>query len=226
MKTAIFLLLFSLWISWQPLLINSVNAGTSFSRPTIAQQLSPKIDFADWKGNKLFVYGKQFNEGAVVVINGIARDTIRVDSPPPIFSSGQTLLVKKAHKKLPADELINIKVINPDGMPSDDFVFYSGITVGFSTDFERQLHLKVGERFLVFYPNDSDTFNGRWCISFYNNFPTIIQPDSTMPFIPRSLGVFQALQPGNVVLHMDFDPCPGLPCGAYVQIAGVNIFVE
>jgi hypothetical protein len=226
MKRAIFLLLFSLWVLWQGFDLYTVHAGGPLSLPANTQGLFPKVDFADWKGDKLFVYGKQFADGAFVVINGIERRTIRVDSPPPMFPSGQTLMVKKARKKLPAEDLITIKVINPDGVSSEDFIFYSGMTIGFSTNPERQLHLKVGERFLVFYPNDSDAFNALWHISFYNNFPAAIQPDPTMPFVPRSLGFYQAVGPGNVALHMDLDTCPGLPCGSYAQIIGASIFVE
>ncbi|HEU4388565.1 MAG TPA: hypothetical protein VFV34_12260, partial [Blastocatellia bacterium] len=69
-------------------------------------------------GKKLFVYGERFDSGAVVLVNGEPQNT-RNDEQNP----GTTLIAKKAGKKIPAGQIVNLQVRNPDGATSEEFSF-------------------------------------------------------------------------------------------------------
>jgi hypothetical protein len=78
--------------------------------------ISPTIIMASVSGKNLIIAGKNFDDGAVILINGEAQKT-RNDEQNP-----QTILVgKKAGKKIrPGDTL---QVRNPDGTLSEEFIF-------------------------------------------------------------------------------------------------------
>ena len=68
------------------------------------------------KAKKLFLFGENFDPGAVILINGEEQKTRNDDQNPET-----TLIGKKAGKKIkPGDRL---QVRNPDGPLSEEFIF-------------------------------------------------------------------------------------------------------
>jgi hypothetical protein len=83
--------------------------GTATNRPVITS--------VTLKGPKLFVNGSNYQEGAIVEMDGVDQKTATWD--PPGFS----LRCKKAGNKIAVGASVNLVVRNPDGSKSDAFPF-------------------------------------------------------------------------------------------------------
>lgn len=70
------------------------------------------------KGKKLIVTGKDFDRGAVILVNGIQQKTTNDESNPTTM-----LIAKKAAKQIARDQDVNIQVRNTDGTSSAPFLF-------------------------------------------------------------------------------------------------------
>jgi Viral BACON domain len=83
---------------------------------TITQAGLPvRITSASVRARKLFVYGENFDAGAVILLNGEEQKTINNSQP------GETLTGKRAGEKIkPGDKL---RVRNPNGTLSEKFTF-------------------------------------------------------------------------------------------------------
>ena len=78
--------------------------------------LQVKITSASVTGKKLFVFGENFDDGAVILLNGEEQRTLNDSQNPKT-----TLIGKKAGKKVkPGDKL---QVRNPNGTQSEEFSF-------------------------------------------------------------------------------------------------------
>jgi len=77
----------------------------------------PKISNASVSGKKLFVFGENFQMGAVVLLNGDEQATLNDDD----FS--HMLRCKKAGKKIAPGQTVALRVRNPDGSVSSSFSF-------------------------------------------------------------------------------------------------------
>ena len=76
----------------------------------------PRITSASVRGKKLFVLGENFDDGAVILLNGEAQKTLNDDNAPD-----SRLIGKKAGNKItPGDKL---QVQNPNGLKSAEFTF-------------------------------------------------------------------------------------------------------
>jgi hypothetical protein len=75
----------------------------------------PRITKVEVDGKKLYVYGEEFKQGAVVILNGEDQTT----SNQGDFS--HQLKCKKAGKKVSPGSTVILKVRNPDGIESDPF---------------------------------------------------------------------------------------------------------
>lgn len=76
----------------------------------------PRITSASVRGKKLFVLGENFDDGAVILLNGETQKTISDDDTPD-----SRLIGKKAGNKItPGDKL---QVQNPNGLKSAEFTF-------------------------------------------------------------------------------------------------------
>lgn len=97
--------------------IGIIGIGARFLTVTQAGA-TVRIDNATVSGKKLFVFGENFDPGAVILLNGEEQKTKNDPQNP------QTALIgKKAGKKLnPADTL---QVRNPNGSVSQEFTFTS-----------------------------------------------------------------------------------------------------
>jgi hypothetical protein len=78
----------------------------------------PKIIKATLSGKKLTVLGLNFDEGAVILVNGQKQKTKNNSEDPTI-----NLLAKKAGKKIERGVPVVLRVRNSDGTESDDFTF-------------------------------------------------------------------------------------------------------
>jgi hypothetical protein len=78
---------------------------------------TPRIRRADVKGKKLFVYGDDFEAGAVVLLNGENQKTSNGQD------SQRELKCKKAGKKIAPGQTVTLKVRNTGGLESDQFIF-------------------------------------------------------------------------------------------------------
>jgi hypothetical protein len=78
---------------------------------------NPVITSVRLKGAKLFVNGSNFQEGAIVEMNGADQKTATWDPP------GQSLRCKKAGNKIEVGATVNLVVRNPDGTRSNGMLF-------------------------------------------------------------------------------------------------------
>jgi hypothetical protein len=80
--------------------------------------LGPKISSATVDGKNLIVSGENFEEGAVILVDGEDQRTLNSDQE---FTS--SLLGKKAAKRIAPGQTFTLRVRNPDGVLSPEFIF-------------------------------------------------------------------------------------------------------
>jgi hypothetical protein len=80
--------------------------------------LPVRITSASVAGKRLFVFGENFDPGAVILLNG-ERQITKSDAADPRIS----LIGKKAGKKIAPGQMVTLRVVNPNGSSSDDFSF-------------------------------------------------------------------------------------------------------
>jgi uncharacterized delta-60 repeat protein len=79
----------------------------------------PEITGADVTGKKLYVYGKNFEMDASVMVNGLSQKKTANDPITPTT----LLIAKKAGKGIPRGETVTLQVRNPDGALSNEYLF-------------------------------------------------------------------------------------------------------
>lgn len=90
----------------------------SFAR---AFQEAPRIESARMKGKKLIITGENFDQGAVIFIDGLMQKTRNAPN-----SSGNMLIAKKAGKTVALDQIVKLMVQNSNGQFSEELSFYTG----------------------------------------------------------------------------------------------------
>jgi hypothetical protein len=80
----------------------------------LARASQPKITRAEVRGKKLLVFGESFAAGAVILVDG-RREKTKLD--------GQTLIGKKAGKSIASGQAVILRVENPGGVLSEEFLF-------------------------------------------------------------------------------------------------------
>jgi N-acetylneuraminic acid mutarotase len=99
-------------------LMSGGSAGGAEVYDAAVPATTPIIKSASVSGKKLFVIGRNFDDGAVILLNGEEQDTETYEGPRP------TLIAKKSGKKIrPGDK---VQVQNPNGTLSQEFIF-SGV---------------------------------------------------------------------------------------------------
>jgi len=83
-----------------------------------AFRLSPVITGATVNGKRLVVEGKNFGEGAAVLLNGERQKTTNDEASP-----NTTLVARKAGKKIAPGQPVTLQVQNFDGTLSQEFSF-------------------------------------------------------------------------------------------------------
>jgi len=79
---------------------------------------SLKITAASVSGKKLFVYGENFENGTVILLDGEKQKTANDDQNPTTI-----LIGRKAGKRIAAGQTVILQVRNPDGRLSEPFSF-------------------------------------------------------------------------------------------------------
>ena len=183
---------------------------TPRSSPTQASSTTPIILYAQWVGKNLDVQGRNFAEGATIIVDGQRLKTINFDN-----ALSFELLAKKAKKKVARNQAITLQVQNTNGETSDPFTFYSGFVITMN-EVGDLVHLNVGDKFLLYLPPEGDPPALRWTVSIMGatigSDPTIlVQTTEDLP-IPHAQGFFQAVRPGQVIVHAEASPlCPPSP---------------
>lgn len=102
------------WISGP--YVGARNIGSTWIAEVITGAAAPRIIMASTSGKKLFITGENFDDGAVILLNGEEQKSKNDEQNP-----GTNLIGKKAGKKVkPGDKL---QVRNPDGTLSEEFIF-------------------------------------------------------------------------------------------------------
>jgi hypothetical protein len=179
-----------------------------------APQSSPKISKARLEGKKLILEGENFNIGAVILINGKKQKT-KNDSAEP----SNVLIAKKGGKKIPAGSLVVLQVKNPGNPASDDFGFFSGLTVTLD-DGGKTINVKAGEKFMLLLKKE----NFIWTPTILDT--SIVKQVDDASIIPGAQGIFLAAQPGSTSLvavgelpcHRSDPPCLAPALGFEVNI--------
>lgn len=193
------------------------------TQPLSTASLSPDLQVhkARIKGKKLVVTGDNFDEGAVILVNGEIVKTAR-DSDSP----NTRLVAKKAGKMIPLDSIYEVAVRNSDGIEA--FVTYfrgslfdarvlqsHGPTYDPRHAESVEVFVTVGDYLLTTDPFDSPPFTVLIDPDYIESITNIALPGSYY----RS---YQAIQPGitrfYVVRHHDGDLPPQLLYDAVIRI--------
>jgi hypothetical protein len=96
----------------------TTKTGNSTSMFVARIDLGPKISGATVDGKNLIVSGEDFEEGAVIVLDGQDQRTLSSDQNPTGSLTG-----KKTAKRIAPGQPVNLQVRNPDGVLSPTFPF-------------------------------------------------------------------------------------------------------
>jgi hypothetical protein len=84
----------------------------------LSRAAEPKITSASVSGKKLMVFGEGFASGAVILVNGEREKTKNDDQ-----NLRTALTAKKAGKKIASGQSVTLRVENPGGVLSEEFIF-------------------------------------------------------------------------------------------------------
>lgn len=84
----------------------------------LSRAAEPKITSASVSGKKLMVFGEGFASGAVILVNGEREKTKNDDQ-----NLRTALTAKKAGKKIASGQTVTLRVENPGGALSEEFIF-------------------------------------------------------------------------------------------------------
>jgi hypothetical protein len=179
------------------------------------QSSPPVISSARIEDKQLIVEGMNFEEGAKILVNGVHVKTQGGSDDP-----SKTLIVVKANKRLPRDEIVSLQVSNPDGQVSLPFNFFTGLTLNMQNTPEGPpVYVSAGRKFLLMF-NDPNTI---WQ-TFYppsENRPVVKIVMGTQDLIPGSQELYLARHPGYAPFVMDMFRDDGNSSQHFV-----NLYVE
>src|SRR6266849_6067841 len=119
-----------------------LNISASANSSTTPRQ-EPRVIEVRLKNKKLIVFGENFSDGAVIMVDGEPAST-RNDTDNP---SG-VLIARKAGKWIAPGKTVKIAVLNNTGATSLTFNFFAGLTLTLE-DAGKTINLKVGDKFQV-----------------------------------------------------------------------------
>lgn len=118
----------------------------SGSRTTV-QADAPVIAKATIEKKQLIIEGENFGEGAKLFVDGA-----KVKVVPDEVSPTTKLIVNKANKRLPVDEIVGLQVKNPDGQLSAIQMFFTGLTLTYqNTNTGFGITIQAGRKFLLYF---------------------------------------------------------------------------
>lgn len=176
----------------------SNNKGVAGSGNGLTAQaiVVPKITKAAFEKKDLIVEGENFVAGAKLLLNGTKPLKTQNDDTTP----STKLIVKKASKTLPEDEIISLQVKNPDGLVSEAFGFFTGLTLTFHNTINgSSTSFAVGRFFLLNF--DDPGFE--WQIFNIAHLDDSVEVISfKVPLLPKAQGLFWARQSGGTIIYM------------------------
>jgi len=216
--TATLLLLTSMQIGFDASK-NSILIRVSTVQAESFTQSAPRLTRAELRGKKLFVFGQNFDQGAVIFIDGDRQKTANLD-----LDSTQVLIAKKAGKSLPRDIIVKLQVLNSSAVLSEEFGFYTGLTITPAAD---EIRLHVGDRFLLYLPGSDANPTFTWSVAGPD--PLIISQVFDLPSVPGGYAFYQIQQRGRTrITAIGSQPClpPGpIPCPPTAAIRLESVFV-
>jgi hypothetical protein len=199
-------------------LLGSTSLDAIASSHALVRHLQdPRLTGAQLKGKKLIVFGENFGDGAQIVIDGETVNT-RNDSDNP----SSVLVAKKAGKRIAADKIVGIAVMNTTGVMSPVFELFSGPVLTLE-DTGRTINLKVGDKFQVVLQKEGYT----WTLDTSDS--KLVTPLASEPLLPGAQGVFQATGTGIVRLSAVGElPChkSNPPCSAPILGFQVTLVIQ
>ena len=194
-------------------------AAIASSRALASPRQEPRVTGAQLKGKKLIVFGENFSDSAQIVIDGETVNT-RNDFDNP---SG-VLIAKKAGKRIAADKIVGIAVMNTTGVMSPVFELFSGLVLTLE-DTGRTINLKIGDKFQVVLQKEGYT----WSLELDTLDSKLVVPLASAPPLPGAQGVFQATGAGVVRLSAVGElPChkSNPPCSAPILGFQVTLVIQ
>jgi hypothetical protein len=88
------------------------------SAETFNSTTIPEISSVSISGKKLFTQGTSFDQGAKILLDGVKQKTANDAASPTTILKG-----KKAGKKIAPGMTVRLRVRNPDGTESPDFIY-------------------------------------------------------------------------------------------------------
>jgi hypothetical protein len=194
----------------------SLDARAS-NRTLVRPRQEPRVTSAQLKGKKLIVFGENFSDDAQIVLDGETVNT-RNDSDNP----SSVLIAKKAAKRIAADKIVGIAVMNATGVMSPVFELFSGLVLTLE-DTGKTINLKVGDKFQVVLQKEGYT----WTLD--TSDAKLVIPLASEPLLPGAQGVFQATGAGIVHLSAVGElPChqSNPPCSAPILGFQVTLVIQ
>ncbi len=172
-----------------PLTPSTISTPTQSANP-------PKITKAVMQKKTLLVEGENFVDGAKLYVNG-AKVKVFNDEITPTTK----LVVNKANKRLPREEVVSLALQTPDGQTSESFGFFTGLILNYqNTVVERSAIVSVGQKFVLYFKDPGVTWIAHLPPS--NWYPLIEILGNLRDTIPDSQGLYIARQPGLAVCVM------------------------
>jgi hypothetical protein len=171
----------------------------------------PRITKALMEKKTLTVEGENFVDGTKLYVNGTKVKSFNDEITPTT-----KLVVNKANKRLPIDEVVSLQVATPDGQLSEVMVFFTGITfTAQNAPMDSTVSVRVGRKFLINFKDDG--------IYWQIYFPPSQSPN--VEFVPCSScpsdwqGVYYARQTGFAPFILRGEKIGERPFFYYVNLA-------
>jgi len=182
----------------RPSQANSKANELILSTNTSASQTAnpPRITKAVMEKKTLTVEGENFVDGTKLYVNGAKVKAFNDEITPTT-----KLVVNKANKRLPREEVVSLQVQTPDGQSSELFSFFTGLILNYqNTVVDRDAILSVGQKFVLYFKDPGVTWIAHLPPS--NWYPLIEILGNLQDTIPDSQGLYIARQPGLAVCVM------------------------
>ncbi len=192
-----------------PLTPSTISTPTQSANP-------PKITKAVMQKKTLLVEGENFVDGAKLYVNG-AKVKVFNDELTPTTK----LVVNKANKRLPREEVVSLEVQTPDGQTSETFGFFTGLILTYQSTLANQnVLLQVGQKFVLYF-NDPRII---WTAYLPpgNSYPIIEALDNLDDTIPDAQGLYIARQKGYAPCVMLAFPVEGPPFSHLVNLTVIE----
>ena len=156
-------------------------------------QMQPRILDAKLEGKKLIITGENFEPRAKILIDGNQEKTKNLADDPT-----GTLIAKKGGKRIGADQVVTLHVINPDGIPSSEFRFFGGPTLTLA-DLGKTIDLAVGQQFLVKLGGGY-----AWTVHFAE-LTNVVAVPTLLPILGAQ-GIYEPVAPGKTSFIASGEP--------------------